>query len=359
MSESTAVEHAPHVIEASVEHAAPYDFMGSLMHHIRPYPAIQYGHGDPVLIFNVGEYAKINYAHLAHDPAFAATDGSAFSGWAGELAAKPGYAGPAAPELAKAMTLASNESLLGALPKPLSWLNQQTFFGTFALLLLAATLLIFARRKPEQLKPANRVQHLIEAGVLFVRDDIVRPNISHHADAWVPHFASMFLAIFAINLIGLAPVFSAASGNPGVTAAFASMTLLAMLFYGIKEQGPVSFWINLVPVHWSWKPMDMVIWLMLAPIELLGLFIKPAALAIRLFANMFAGHAVLISFSSLGFILLAANPNDGALALGMGGFGFLMTVALYFLELLIAFLQAFVFTVLSAVFIGQAMHPEH
>lgn len=358
MSDITAVEHAPHAAEDAA-HAAPYDFMGTLMHHIRPYPAIQYGHGDAVLILNVGEFAQRNYAHLAHDADFATADGSAFAGWAGEIAAKPGYAGPAAPELAKAMTVASNDSLLGSLPKPLSWLNQQTFFGTFALLLLAATLLIFARRKPEQLKPANRVQHLIEAAVLFVRDDIVRPNISHHADVWVPHFSAMFLAILAFNLIGLAPVFSAASGNPGVTAAFASMTLLAMLFYGIKEQGPVSFWINLVPVHWSWKPMDMVIWLMLAPIELLGLFIKPAALAIRLFANMFAGHAVLISFSSLGFILLAANPDDGALALGMGGFGFLMTVALYFLELLIAFLQAFVFTVLSAVFIGQAMHPEH
>ncbi len=350
---TTAAAHETH------EATPSYDFMSTLMHHIRPYPAVEYMHGNPVLIFDLGRYAARNYTHLAHAPGFATADGSAYAAWAAETAATADGQGIAAGDLAKAMTVARGEAFIGTFPKALSWMNQQTFFGTFALLLLAATLLLFARRTPGQLKPANRVQHLIEAGILFVRDDIVRPNISHHADAWVPHFAALFLAIFAINLVGLAPVFSAASGNPGVTAAFAVMTLVAMLFYGIKEQGPVSFWIKLVPVHWSWKPMDMIIWLMLAPIELLGLFIKPAALAIRLFANMFAGHAVLISFSSLGFILLAANPDNGPLALGMGGFGFLMTVALYFLELLIAFLQAFVFTVLSAVFIGQAMHPEH
>jgi len=187
----------------------------------------------------------------------------------------------------------------------------------------------------------------------------VRPNIQHHADAWVPHFTALFIAILAINLVGLSPVFSAASGNPGVTTAFALMTLLGMLFYGIKEQGPVSFWINLVPVHWSWKPFDMFMWFLLLPIELLGLFVRPVALSIRLFANMFAGHAMLLAFSSLGFIILNANPDSHGLSLGMGAFGMTLAVSLYFLELLVCFLQAYVFTVLSAVFIGAAMHPEH
>lgn len=360
--EATTAAHgatAAHDAHAEVPGKAQYVFMDVLMHHIRPSHALEYVHGHPILIFNLERYSANNFAHLSHDPAFVQADPAANLAWATASAAKPGYQGVPAEQLAKAMTVASEMPVLGTFPQSLSWLNQQTFFGTFALLLMASVLLIFARRKPEQLKPANRVQHVIEATTLFIRDDIVRPNMGDHADGWVPHFTALFLAILAFNLIGLAPVFSAASGNPGVTTAFALTTFVTMLLFGFKEQGFVHFWINLVPVKWSWKPMDMVIWLMLAPIELIGLFIKPAALAIRLFANMFAGHAVLISFSSLGFVLLASNPENPAMALGMGGFGWLLTIALYFLELLVALLQAYVFTILSAVFIGQSMHPEH
>ena len=361
MSETTpAVESAAHATGATpAAHAPAYDFMGTLMHHIRPYPAVEYMHGHPVLILDLGKYAAKNLAHLSHNESFAKADGSAYAAWASEVTASGAYKGLDSATVAKAMTVARDEAYLGTFPKALSWMNQQTFFGSFALIAMALVLLVFARRKPDQLKPANRVQHLIEATVIFIRDDTVRPNIPHHPDVWVPHFTALFLTILAFNMVGLAPIFSAASGNPGVTVAFALTTLIAMLVYGIKEQGFGHFWINLIPVRWSTKPMEMVIWLMLAPIELIGLFIKPAALAIRLFANMFAGHAVLVSFSSLGFVLLAANPDNGGLALGMGGFGFVLTIALYFLELLVAFLQAYVFTILSAVFIGQAMHPEH
>ncbi len=351
-----AVETPTHTFVSDKE---PYVFMNVLMHHIRPSHEVEYVHGHPFVIFNLQAYAEHNYTHLSHDPAFAQANPAANLAWATDVTREPGYQGLPAESLAKAMTVASEMPLIGTFPRSLSWINQQTFFGTFALLLMASVLLIFARRKPEQLKPANRVQHVIEATTLFIRDDIVRPNMGDHADGWVPHFTALFLAILAFNLVGLAPVFSAASGNPGVTTAFALTTFITMLAFGFKEQGFVNFWINLVPVKWSWKPMDMGIWLMLAPIELIGLFIKPAALAIRLFANMFAGHAVLISFSSLGFVLLASNPESPAMALGMGGFGWLLTIALYFLELLVALLQAYVFTILSAVFIGQSMHPEH
>ena len=333
-----------------------YDFMTVLMHHLRPSPAIEYLHNKPVLILDLAGYAGNNLAHLKGTEGFAAADGSAYAAWADAKAATYGTDGAT---LAKAMAVASHESALGVLPKPLSWLNQQTFFGSFALIGAALLMLVFGRRRPDQLKPANRLQHSIEAMVLFIRDDVVRPNIQHHADAWVPHFTALFIAILAVNLVGLSPVFSAASGNPGVTTAFALMTLLGMLFYGIKEQGPIAFWINLVPIHWSWKPFDMFMWFLLLPIELLGLFVRPVALSIRLFANMFAGHAMLLAFSSLGFIILNANPESHGLSLGMGAFGMTLAVALYFLELLVCFLQAYVFTVLSAVFIGAAMHPEH
>jgi F-type H+-transporting ATPase subunit a len=231
--------------------------------------------------------------------------------------------------------------------------------GLVAMLLLAAVLLIFARRKPGQLKPEGRIQHLLEAVTLFVRDDIVRPNFHHHPDAWVPHFAAIFLAILACNLIGLIPGTGTATGNIAVTTAFAITTLFCMLYFGMKEQGVAKFWINLVPVPFSTKPAELMIWLMLAGIELLGLLIKPVALAIRLFANMFAGHTVLLAFCSLGLIIHAARPDLGGLAVGMSGFGLLLAFAIFFLELLVACIQAYVFTLLSAVFIGSSMHPEH
>jgi F-type H+-transporting ATPase subunit a len=341
---------------APVEAHHGYDFMAVLMHHLRPSPAIEYVHHNPVLILDLAGYAGKNLAHLKSTPAFDAADGAAYAAWAESAATTYGTDSAT---LAKAMTVASQDSLLGTLPKPLSFLNQQTFFGTFALIGAALLMLVFGRRRPDQLKPANRLQHTIEAMVLFIRDDVVRPNIQHHADAWVPHFTALFIAILAINLVGLSPVFSAASGNPGVTTAFALMTLLGMLFYGIKEQGPVAFWINLVPIRWSWKPFDMFMWFLLLPIELLGLFVRPVALSIRLFANMFAGHAMLLAFSCLGYIILNANPDSHGLSLGMGAFGMTLAISLYFLELLVCFLQAYVFTVLSAVFIGAAMHPEH
>ncbi len=136
-----------------------------------------------------------------------------------------------------------------------------------------------------------------------------------------------------------------------------------MLFMGIKENGPVMFWIKLVPVHWSWNPGAMLLWVFLLFTELLQLVIRPVVLAIRLFANMLAGHSVLLVFASLGFIIYASAPHGehGSLpmASAMGVFGWVMTVAFYALELLVALLQAYIFVLLSAVFIGLCAHPEH
>lgn len=332
-----------------------FDFASALAHHNLPYPAWEPLHGKPLLIFDLGLYAAKNHAALQGGTAPSAK----YLDWAEELCAS-GKVGKevSAESLARAMSVADQKSWLGSLPRPLAFFNQQIFFGTVALVILAAVLLVFCRRRVEQRKPANRVQHMIEAMVLFVRDDIVRPNI-HHGDAWVPHFAAIFFAILACNLMGLIPGTGTATGNIGVTAALALTTFASMLFFGMKAQGVVRFWINLVPVHWSSRPADMLIWFMLLGIELLGLLIKPTALAIRLFANMFAGHTVLLAFCSLGLIVWTAQPAMTALSLGMGGFGLLLAFLIFFLELLVAFIQAYVFTLLSAVFIGSSMHPEH
>jgi F-type H+-transporting ATPase subunit a len=220
-------------------------------------------------------------------------------------------------------------------------------------------LLVFARRRVDQVKPSGRIQHMIEALVLFVRDDIVRPNIKHHPDAWVPYFGSMFLALLACNLFGLIPLFGTATGNIAVTTGLALTTAFLMIFMGIKENGPVMFWIKLVPVHWSWHPGNMLLWFFLAFSEILQLVIRPVVLAIRLFANMLAGHSVLLVFATLGFIIYSSDHNAVGMSTTMGVFGWILTIPFYALELLVALLQAYIFTLLSAVFIGLCAHPEH
>ncbi len=360
-------------------HAAPgvhhFDFPAALAHHNLPYPALEPVHGQPLLIFDAAAYARINADTLAADPRFDAIEPRAdYLAWADEQAD-----GAEAVALAKGMELSARDSWLGVLPRPLSWINQQNFFGTIALLLTALLVALAGRRRRDDALPRGRLQHVFEAVVLFVRDDIVRPNIhappapvvagaepagnaeAYPADplrGWTAHLSAVFLAVLSFNLMGLVPGAGTASGNLGVNLAFALGTLGAMLICGMKVQGPLHFWRNLVPYHWSWNPLDMGIFLILLVIELLGLIIKPAALVIRLFANIFGGHTVLLAFLTLGAIVVGAGAGS-AVSVPLGVFGVLAAVAVLALELLVAFIQAYVFTLLSAVFIGGALNPEH
>jgi F-type H+-transporting ATPase subunit a len=328
--------------------------------HSQSYPAVEWVHGHPVLILDLAGYARLNYDHIHDKPGFATANPDLDTMvWANATASAAYYHGPPAAELAKSMVVARDESLLGSLPRALSFFDQQTFWSTIALTLTALVLLVFARRKPTQYQPVNRIQHLLEAAVLFVRDDIVRPNIKHHPDAWTPFFASLFLALLACNLLGLIPLFATATGNIFVTAAFA-LSIMGLMFYiGIRENGLFAFWVKLVPLPWSWNPLMMLLWLFLFVMEISQLFIRPVALALRLFANMFAGHTVILVFASLGFVIHASDPTSHMQTLSLGAFGWVMTVALYALELLVALLQAYVFVLLSAVFIGLCADPEH
>jgi len=348
--------HAAHAAHHS--HAFNFDDLNAS--HNMPYSAIEWVHGHPALILNAAEYATVNFGRLSHTDQFkAAQPDAGYQTWANEIAARATYKGVPAPELAKAMTVARDEAWIGALPKVMSFFNHQTFWSTIALILAALVLLVFARRKIDQFKPANRIQHMIEAIVLFVRDDIVRPNIKHHPETWVPYFGAMFIALLSCNLFGLIPLFGTATGNIAVTSGLALTTAFLMIFMGIKENGPVMFWIKLVPIQWSWHPGNMLLWFFLAFSELLQLVIRPVVLAIRLFANMLAGHSVLLVFATLGFIIYSSDNNATGMATTMGIFGWILTIPFYALELLVALLQAYIFTLLSAVFIGLCAHPEH
>ncbi|MFW5882013.1 MAG: F0F1 ATP synthase subunit A [Planctomycetota bacterium] len=367
-------------LPATTDHGAHaahrFDFPAALAHHNLPYPALEPVHGQPLLIFDAAAYARINAEALAADPRIAAIQPRAdYRVWAAEEAD-----GTQALALAKGMELATRDSWLGAFPRSMSWVNQQIFFGTIALLVTALLIGLAGRRRRDDALPRGRLQHVFEAVVLFVRDDIVRPNIhppparatavavpgandtaALDADplrGWIAHLSAVFLAVLSFNLMGLVPGAGTASGNLGVNLAFALGTLGAMVICGMKAQGPLAFWRNLVPYRWSWNPLDMAIFLILLVIELLGLIIKPAALVIRLFANIFGGHTVLLAFLTLGAIVVGTGAGD-AVSVPLGVFGVLAAAAVLALELLVAFIQAYVFTLLSAVFIGGALHPEH
>jgi F-type H+-transporting ATPase subunit a len=368
LDEHGAAEHgADNAVHADASHAEDghadgahhgFNMGAAILHHNMPHPAWEIFHGSPIITFDRGLYAAVNYDYLRGDEAFATADGAAYQSWAEEVAATPDFRVQQkldANELAKAMAVVDNHSFV-TFPKALSFVNQQTFFGTVALLLLFLVVGVFFRRTKEQLAPANRVQHFFESIVVYLRDEVVRPNISHGADKWLAFLSTLFLMILAVNLFGLIPGTGTMTGNIGVTAAWSVVILFCMLFFGMKEQGP-KFWINLVPIHFTWAMSP--VWLLLLVIELMGLIIKPAALAIRLFANMFAGHTVLLVFLSLGYIIFAQDPESVGLATGLKGFGWLLAAAFHAMEVLVAFIQAYVFTLLSALFIGMSIHPEH
>jgi F-type H+-transporting ATPase subunit a len=342
--------------------------------HNNPYPAIEWIHGSPVLILNLAEYADINYGPLTHShpegpKAGAASVPADYKAWAHDYVARyesfkddtgaARHFKATEDQLASAMTIAANEeAIVGTMPRSLSVFSQQTFWSTIALVLFAVLLLVVSRRRPDQVKPQGTFQHMMESVVLFTRDDIVRPNIHHHPDAWVPYFTSMLLTFLACNLFGLIPFCATATGNIGVTAAFAVTTFVLTIFMGVKENGIVGFWFKLIPVKFSFNPIDMFVYFLLMVLEWLSLLIRPIVLAIRLFANMLAGHTVLLVFASLGFIVFSSS-HALAMTFPLGLFGWVMAVAFYALELLVAFIQAYIFTLLSAVFIGMCAHPEH
>lgn len=221
-------------------------------------------------------------------------------------------------------------------------------FSLHALMLLICgglLILLFGTLYRKDDQAPRGITNLLELFVIFVRDQLVIPNVGHEdGRRLTPHFCTLFFFILGLNLMGLIPLFSTATANISVTAALAATTLLVMIGGGIVRNGPVGFIKSFLPHGVPWPVL-----IILFPIEIIGLFIKPFALTIRLFANMVAGHMVLFSIIGLAvsFGLVAALPAVG------------MAVGIYFLEILVAFLQAFIFTLLSAMFVGSLMHPAH
>ena len=221
----------------------------------------------------------------------------------------------------------------------------------------------------------------IEAVVLFVRDDIVQPNVGRKwVNTWTPLILTFFFFILAANAIGLIPIFdvialldhyvlhtapdsflkqvvhggTTATANFNVTAALASITFAAIIIAGSKAHGVVKHWMNLVPHGLAWP-----IYILLIPIEIMGMFVRPFALTMRLAANMTGGHIAILAI--LSFVFLFAEKFGQALpGIGVGlAMSVPLAVGISALEIIVVMVQAYVFTLLSAVFIGMAIHVHH
>ncbi len=191
----------------------------------------------------------------------------------------------------------------------------------------------------------------VEAIVLFIRDEILEPNLGHAGHQYLGYFCSLFFFILTCNLLGLIPFGATATGNIAVTMALATTTFCLIHIAGIREQGFGHYMHSIVP-----SGVPLWLWPLLFPIELIGFVAKAFALCIRLFANMVAGHIVILALMGLIFVVGAANPYIGlgvAAPVAMGMVLFVMC-----LELFVAFLQAYIFVFLTAIFVGGAVHPH-
>ena len=190
-------------------------------------------------------------------------------------------------------------------------------------------------------------QNAIEPVITFVRDEVAKPNLGHKWKKYFPYLLTLFFFILINNLFGLLPGAANVTGNIAFTFVLALISLIVILF---STNG--HFW-----GHIFWPPgVPFFVKIILIPIELASIFIKPAALMIRLFANMVAGHIIILSFISLIFIFSAMTKVAGV---GFAPVSIAFTVFIYLIEILVAFIQAFIFTNLTAVFVGQAFEGGH
>jgi F-type H+-transporting ATPase subunit a len=196
--------------------------------------------------------------------------------------------------------------------------------------------------------PRGLFQNLFETLIMFVRDEIARPNLGAKADKYLPYLLTAFFFILTSNLLGLVPFGATATSNLMVTVVLAFFTFVITQLGGTKDYWMHIFWPPGIPTFV--KPILM-------PVELLGIFTKPIALAIRLFANMTAGHLVILSL--IGLIFSFANLFGSGAGFGVAPVSVAFALFVYMLELLVSFIQAYVFTMLSALFISMAVQEHH
>jgi F-type H+-transporting ATPase subunit a len=214
----------------------------------------------------------------------------------------------------------------------------------FAMALIIFFFLKASKAYKSSLVPKG-VNNFLEVMILFVRDEIARPTIGKGYEKFLPYLLSVFFFILVCNFLGLVPFGATATSNISVTAALAIFSFFVIQIGGIQKNGFFGYFKGLIP-HGipSWLLPIMLV------VELLGLFTKPFALAIRLFANLTAGHIVIYALIGLIFILKTYFVVPVSISFAL---------FIFLLEILVALIQAYIFTMLSSLFIGMAVHQEH
>jgi len=248
-----------------------------------------------------------------------------------------------------------------------------------ALVFLVVTTTVRRYLRQDRLIPSG-FMNALESIVEFVRDGIVEPNVGRKwVNAWTPLLLTLGVFILASNAIGLIPIFdvlsllnhtvlhlpeesfmakvlhggATATGNFNVTAALATITFSAIIVAGARAHGFVQHWKNLVP-----HGLPLPVTIMLIPIEIMGMFVRPFALTMRLAANMTGGHIAILAILSFVFIFTELS-GQAVVGVGIGVPSVVLAVLLSALEIIVVAVQAYVFTLLSAVFIGMAIHAHH
>jgi len=235
--------------------------------------------------------------------------------------------------------------------------TKHVVFLCVAALLVAALFITVARSVERQYrdKAPGGLANALEAIILYFRDEIVRRNIGHGADSFTPFILTLFFFILTMNLLGLVPWGATATGNLSVTAGLAVVSLIVIELSGFMALGPKGYSKTIFFAPKGLGPVGQgFMLLIMTPVELLGKLAKPFALAIRLFANMTAGHTVILSL--MGLIFVFGHLVIGRWGIAVGSVG--MSVAMMLLEIFVAFLQAYIFAMLTSVFIGLIRHAH-
>lgn len=204
-------------------------------------------------------------------------------------------------------------------------------------------------------KPAKGFAGAMEAMALYIRQEVILPNVGAHGEGFAPYLLTLFFFILTMNLLGLLPWGAAATGNIAVTAALAVVAFVVIEVTGMRSLGPKGYMGTIfylphgLPGGVGGTVLKVILLTVMTPIELIGKLAKPFALAVRLFANMTSGHVLVLALIGLTFLFQSYAVGLGASVLATG---------VMVLELFVAFLQAFVFTLLTSVFIGL-MRAEH
>ncbi|MBD2701788.1 F0F1 ATP synthase subunit A [Spirosoma sp. BT702] len=329
-------EHSgePHTEHAGDEAAkkGKFDVGSMIMHHIKDDHGWEFAHGVtlplPVILYSSDRSLEVfSSSRLAH--------GEVYNGYKNEHGKiHRVHEGGEASHEAKVYDFSITKNVASLL-----------LSAAIMLLVFSAVSSGYAKNKG---KAPKGIQSFLEPIILFVRDEIAKPSIGPKYTKYLPYLLTLFFFILTNNLLGLLPGAANLTGNIAVTLVLAVITFLIVTFSGNKH-----YWMHIL------KPTGVPVALLpiMIPVEIVGVFMKPISLMVRLFANITAGHIIILSL--LGLIFMANALGGSGTSLAISPVVIFFTLFLNMIELLVAFLQAFIFTLLTAMYIGSAVEEHH